>query len=343
MPDRLPSKVLITGGHEIGGVASFAEALQRGFSEHGIESKIIPPSRVLGHMKELRDPGILKILSTTALFAAPLARRAICMAHGVPRADYVGFRKAAGIIASFQVAARSSGAQLVSVSYYTAATLRALFDIRTDAVIQNPLKPVFLEPYRYDPSGRCLITYAGRLITVKNVHRIIPALKDLLVEMPELRICIVGEGHLRPELEKMVAGDSRFEFKGGPDDLTLRDYLRKTRVFVSANEIEGFGITYLEAMTQGCVVAMPAGGGGMEISLQRIGRGVQLLPISWDRAELLAAFREALLQDWSPIDTEKFSAAAAAGFYLDVDARFSPRGRFVHREEPNSMISESAS
>lgn len=328
MPDHLPSKVLITGGHELGGVASFAEALQRGFSEHGIESEIISPARILGHMRELRDPGILKILSTTALFAAPLARRAICMAHGVSRADYTGFRKAAGIIASFKVANRSSGAQLVSVSYYTAATLRAVFSIRTDAVIHNPLKALFLEPYRYDPSGRCWLTYAGRLIAVKNVHRMIPAMKDLLDEMPSLRVCIIGEGELRPELERMVAGDSRFEFKGSPDDPTLRDYLRRTRVFVSGNEAEGFGITYLEAMTQGCVVAMPAGGGGIEISPERIGRGVQLLPPSWDRAELVAAFRSAFVQDWSPMDAKRFSVAAVAGSYLDVDSRFSPQGLF---------------
>lgn len=328
MPDHPPSKVLITGGHGVGGVASFAEALRRGFSEHGIESEIIPPGKIFRHMRELRDPGILKILSTTAVFAAPLARRGICMAHGVPRADYSGLTKVAGIITSFRIANRV-GAQLVSVSHYTASTLQAVFNVRTDGVIHNPLKPVFLEPYRYDPSGRFLITYAGRLIAVKNLHRLIPAMKDLLDEMPRLRVCIVGEGELRPELERMVAGDCRFEFKGSPDDITLRDYLRRTRVFVSGNEVEGFGITYLEAMTQGCVVAMPAGGGGIEISPQRIGRGIQLLPLSWDRTKLLTAFREALHQDCSPIDTEKFSTGTVAGFYLDVDARFSSQGRFV--------------
>lgn len=325
----IPSKVLITGGHEIGGIASLAAALRQGFSSRGIATEVIPPGEIYRRRGELRDPGILKILSTTAVFAAPLARRAICLAHGVPRADYSGLTRVAGIIASFRVANGASGAQLVSVSHYTASTLRAVFNVRTDAVVHNPLKPLFLEPYRHDPSGRCRMTYAGRLITPKNPHRMIPAMKDLLEETPGLRICIIGEGDLRPELERMIAGDSRFEFQGAPDDLALRDCLRRTRVFFSGNEVEGFGITYLEAMTQGCIVAMPAGGGGIEISPERIGRGVQLLPLSWDRVELLSAFRAALRQDWSPIDTEKFSAAAAAGFYLDVDAQFSPHGRFT--------------
>lgn len=329
MSNRLPSKVLITGGRELGGVASFAEALQQGFSQRGIATEVIAPSEAFKRLRQLRDPGILKILSTTAVYAAPLARRAICMAHGVPRGDYAGKGAMAAIIASFQIANRLKGAQLVSVSHYTAATLRAIFNIRTDAVIHNPLKSLFLEPYRYVSSGRCWITYAGRLIAVKNLHRLIPALKDLLDETPELRVCIIGEGKMRAELERMISRDTRFEFHRAPDDLTLRGWLRHTQVFVSANEAEGFGIAYLEAMTQGCIVAMPAGGGGIEISPERIGSGVQLLPISWDRRELVAAFRRALSQDWSPIELEKFSVSTVTGLYLNVDARFSPKGLFA--------------
>jgi len=325
MPDRLPSKVLITGGHYLGGVSSFAEGLRQGFAEREITVEVVPPGEIYRRLRALRDPGILKILSTTAVFAAPLARRAICVSHGVPRGD-AGLAKAAGLVTSLKIANRSSGAQLVAVSHYTASTLRTIFNIRSDAVIHNPLKSIFLEPYEYKPTGRCWITYAGRLIPAKNVHRIIPAIRDLLDEVPGLRACIIGKGELRPELDGMVEGDSRFEFQGEPDDLALRGWLRRTRVFVSGNETEGFGIAYVEAMSQGCVVAMPAGGGGIEISPERIGRGVQLLPMSWDRTETRDAFKRAVLQDWSPLDTEKFTVSAVAGFYLDVDARFSPTG-----------------
>jgi len=246
----------------------------------------------------------------------------------VPRAD-AGLAKAAGLILSLGITSRSSGAQLVAVSHYTASTLRALFNIRADAVIHNPLKSLFLEPYPYDHSGRCRITYAGRLIAAKNIQRMIPVMRDLLDEAPGARVSIIGEGPLRPELEKMAAGNDRIEFQRAPDDLALRDSLRRTRVFVSGNETEGFGIAYVEAMSQGCVVAMPAGGGGIEISPERVGRGIELLPLSWDRGELLAAFRRALLQDWSPINTEKFTASAVAGFYLEVDARFSSTGEIL--------------
>ena len=323
-----PRKVLITGGREIGGVASFAEALQRGFADRGIAAEVMAPSAVFGRLRELRDPGILKILSTTAVYAAPLARRAICMAHGVPRADYSGTVKMAGIIASFRIANHSPGAQLVSVSHYTAATLRAVFSVRTDAVIHNPLKPLFLEPYHYSPDGKCWITYAGRLIAAKNLHRMIPALQDLLDEIPELRVCIIGEGELRPQLQNLTSGDCRFEFKGSPDDLLLRGWLQRTRLFVSGNEVEGFGIAYLEAMTQGCIVAMPAGGGGLEIAPELIGRSVQLLPLSWDHRALTDVFRTALHQEWIPVDTQRFSVEAVTDSYLEIDARFSSTGYY---------------
>jgi len=328
-----PKRVLITGGREIGGVGSFADSLRQGFSELGIPVEIVPPVHIFRRWRELRDPEILKILSTTAVFAAPFSRRAICMAHGIPRADYQGWLKLLAIIASFKLATICAGTQLVSVSHFTAATLRAVFDVHSDAVIHNPVKPSYLERNAELPQERRYITYVGRLITAKNLHRMFPAIRDLLNEAPGLRACIVGEGSLRNELEVMIDSDPRFEFKGTPDDCTVRKLLRQTKVFVSGNEVEGFGITYLEAMTQGCIIAMPAGGGGLEIAPDQVGGAVQLLPLSWDRAEVLATLRRALLQSWSPICTTNFTVSSVVDSYLQVDRRFSSQGRTIRNEE----------
>lgn len=329
MSASYPSKILITGSRLTGGVNSFAEALCAGFIELGIPTEVISPSRIFRSWSELRNPHVLKILSTSAVYAAPFARRAICVAHGVPRVDFHGWRKMMGIIASFKLANACSGAQLVSVSHYTAVTLRSVFDVGIDAVIHNPVKSLYLEKDSQAPRERCYVTYMGRLIAPKNAQRIIPAIRDLLDETPGLRACIIGDGELRPALERMVNGDSRFEFKGKPDDLAVRQWLRQTKVFVSGNEIEGFGITYLEAMTQGCVVAMPAGGGGIEIAPDRVGSAVQLLPLSWDRGEVLASLRRALHNVSNPIDTKSLSLAAVAAAYLQVDNHFSEGGRIA--------------
>jgi glycosyltransferase involved in cell wall biosynthesis len=322
-----PCKVLMTGGHEIGGVDSFAEGLRAGFTELGVPVEIIPPSHIFLHWRELRDPRILKILSTTAIYAAPIARRSICMAHGVPRVDHHGWWKMIGIIISHNLANCFSGTQVVAVSHFTAAVVRAFFNTKIHAVILNPLKPLYLEPNCAPPQQRCYVTYVGRLIGVKKLDRILPSIRALLDETPGLRACIIGEGNMRAQLEALVEGDPRFEFKGTPDDETVRDLLRRTRIFFSGNQLEGLGITYLEAISQGCIVVMPAAGGGMEIALDKIGKSVQLFPLSWEKTEMLSTLRRALNASFEPIDTTSFSAKAVAGYYLQVDARFSTDGR----------------
>ncbi len=329
MKIEAPSKVLITGGQEVGGVGSFAEGLADGFAALGIPSEIIPPSRILSRWRDLRDAKVLKILSTTAVYAAPFARRAICMAHGIPRANQRGAWRMLAILGTWKLANACSGTQLVSVSMYTAVHLEALFDVRSDGVILNPLKPLFLEPTEEREDQRCYITFAGRLDPCKNLHRLLPAIRDLLDQTQGLRVCIIGEGEQRTELENAVKEDPRIEFTGYVDDLSLRAWLRRTKVLVSGNETEGLGITYLEALSQGCAVAMPASGGGLEVALDQIGRSVHLLPLSLDRKEVTAVLHRALDSTSTPVSLSAYEAKSVAMAYLRVDSRFSLIGKFA--------------
>ncbi len=329
MKMEAPSKVLITGGREVGGVSSFAEGLHEGFADLGIPSEVILPSRILWRWRDLRDPKVLKILSTTAVYAAPFARRAICMAHGIPRAHRRGGLRMLAVLGTWKLANVCSGTQLVSVSMYTAVHLEALFNLRSDGVIRNPVKPIFLEPLVEPEQVRRYITFAGRLDSCKNLHRLLPSIGDLLDETPGLRVCIIGEGAQREELEDAVKGDSRFEFKGYVDDLGLRTWLRRTKVFVSGNETEGLGIAYLEALRQSCGVVMPASGGGLEVALDQIGRSVHLLPLSFARTEVLSVLRRSLASPCAPIPMTTYSAAEVAKAYLQVDSRFALNGKFA--------------
>ncbi len=317
-----PTKVLITGGHEVGGVQSFAEALAAGFEELAIPSEIVSPKQLFGHLRELRDPKVLKILSTTAVFAVPFARRVISIAHGIPCAVTQGWSRGAGLVATYRLTNTCSGAQLVAVSDYTGVHLHDSFKVKVDAVIRNPIKPVYLEPYDgLGSEDRCYITYVGRLLPHKKIHCIMPAICQLVREVPGLRACIIGQGPQRELLEEIAQGDERIEFKGCPDDYVVRDYLRRTKVFVSGNPTEGLGITYLEALSQGCVVAMPASGGGLEIAIDRIGKQVALLPISLDHEQVLCTLRRALGMKNEAIDVSTYTAKSVAAAYLEVGCR----------------------
>jgi glycosyltransferase involved in cell wall biosynthesis len=298
---------------------AFAAGLSEGFAALGIPSEIISPGQIFKRWRDLRDSSVLKILSTTAVFAAPFSRRAICVAHGFPRADAQGWRRMVAILGSFKLANSCSQAPLVAVSDYVAAHLRGPFNLRVDAVIRNPIQACFLEPT--DGSGaRHYLTYVGRLHPAKNVHRLLPAMCDLQKESPELRVCIIGDGPQREALQASFRTDPPVEFTGDLDPLQVRSYLRRTKVFVSGNEMEPLGITYLEALSQGCAVAMPASGGGVEIAPPLVGTQVQLLPLSFNPDAVLNALRRALRFSGADVALSAHAATEVATSYLRLAA-----------------------
>jgi glycosyltransferase involved in cell wall biosynthesis len=328
MGQEYPSKVLISGGNPAGGVASFAEALRCGFAELGLPAEVAAPPDILPRHGELRDPRILKILSTSAVFAAPIARRAVCMAHGYPCAALQGWPTTLAVLASLKLAAASRGAQLVAVSDYSAVHLRAIYNLRVDAVIRNPGQPLFLEAKPETETKRDAITFVGRLHSAKNVHLLLPAMRDVLDENPGLRAWIVGDGPMRKDLETIAAGDERIEFTGALAPIQVRARLRRSRVFISGNPAEPFGIAYLEALSQGCVVVMPASGGGLEIAPELIGSGIQLFPALATREEIVSTLRKALVAAPKSTPLAAYSAHAVAEAYLAADARFTAKGTF---------------
>jgi phosphatidylinositol alpha-1,6-mannosyltransferase len=104
-----------------------------------------------------------------------------------------------------------------------------------------------------------------RLLTVsrlseprKNVDLVLHALAGLKGEF-DFEYVIAGEGHLRPELEKLTATlglSSRVRFAGRVSDAELRQLYAEANLFVLTASIvpgshEGFGIVYLEAAACG--------------------------------------------------------------------------------------------
>ena len=314
-----PDKVLITGGHEVGGLSSFAQALGRGFAAFGIKSEIIRPSELLFRWSDLRNPGVLKVLNTSAILAAPLAKRSICVAHGTTSARDQGWVTCIASLVSYKLANAFRHARLVAISHYVAIHLNNIFNISIDATIRNPVDEMFLEPFDQQASERCYVTFVGRLVRCKGLNRLLPAIRVLLDENDSLRCRIVGDGPERSNLEKIVSGDDRIEFVGPRDHCYVREQLRRTKVFISGAPNEGFGIAYLEALSQGCNVVMPACGGGLEIALQRIGNGIYLIPISLDEKEVIVALRMAAEREPPTVPLDEYSVKSIAAAYLDVD------------------------
>ena len=117
-----------------------------------------------------------------------------------------------------------------------------------------------------------------RLVTVcrlaephKNVDLVLRALAQLQGEH-EFHYTVIGDGHLRPEYERLTAElnlGSRVTFTGFLDRQKLHEHLLDSELFILPTSetpiaYEGFGLVYLEANACGCPVLAARIGGAAE-------------------------------------------------------------------------------
>lgn len=97
-----------------------------------------------------------------------------------------------------------------------------------------------------------VIVSVSRLVKEKGVDKMLIIWKQLAVKLPEWRFIIVGEGVERKVLENYVKlyNIPRVQFEGYANPL---EYYRKAKIFWMASKYEGWGMTLIESMQQGCV------------------------------------------------------------------------------------------
>lgn len=83
----------------------------------------------------------------------------------------------------------------------------------------------------------------------KNIDVVCEALFDT-----EIKTVIVGDGQLRPAIERRWASEN-IQFAGHVSEAKKKELLSKSKILVSASSAEGFGITLLEGLASGCLVA----------------------------------------------------------------------------------------
>lgn len=128
-------------------------------------------------------------------------------------------------------------------------------------------------------------------------------------------------------VEAVAAREARIQFAGLLPHAELRRLLSRARVFVSGCETEALGISYLEALSQGCAVVMPACGGGLEIAPEEIGRAIHIYS-GTGHEPVVNALRRALQSEPPAVDLRSYAPRAVAEAYLNLDACFFP----VHME-----------
>jgi L-malate glycosyltransferase len=103
-----------------------------------------------------------------------------------------------------------------------------------------------------------------RLIKVKQIDKVIIALNSIKKNGLHLRYTIIGEGEEREKLEKLTKKfhlEKQIKFLGQLPRNKVFKYMEKNDFFIMPSYNETFGLVFLEAMANGCIVIGSKGWG----------------------------------------------------------------------------------
>lgn len=131
----------------------------------------------------------------------------------------------------------------------------------------TPKKPKLkvMKHFHLQPN-RPRILYVGRVDPEKSISNVVTAFVEVLAEIPEAELVIVGDGTDRSRLRDLVQGldmEDSVKFLGRVMLPDIADIYRGAMVFATASETETQGIVLIEAAATGLpLVAVDAGAVG---------------------------------------------------------------------------------
>ncbi len=144
------------------------------------------------------------------------------------------------------------------------------------------------------------LLYVGRVVPAKHVDLAIDAFLKLKTDQ---LFNIVGYGSEYKKLLRKYADNKNIIFKGAVGHDEVQKFFANSKVFISLNQFEPFGITYLEAIASGAFVVAPKTGGQVEILKDFPGR-YSLVDIN-DIESIMHGIREGFKSNLSKLDNSK--------------------------------------
>jgi phosphatidylinositol alpha-1,6-mannosyltransferase len=110
------------------------------------------------------------------------------------------------------------------------------------------------EPAPHNPPVALMLGRMERNENYKGHRELIDAWPQVLAQMPEAQLWVVGDGNLRADLEARAADrhvNAAVRFFGEVSETQKLDLLKQARCLAMPSRKEGFGLVYLEAMRLG--------------------------------------------------------------------------------------------
>jgi len=199
----------------------------------------------------------------------------LCLAHGTELPVQCSPAKSNRIQRSL---ARASA--VIANSHYTAGRTKPFLANPTHLHVINPgiHQPTVADKNTIARIGAQLDQHSPILISVarlqkrKGHNRIIQLLPKLLPKYPNLFYVIIGQGSEQTTLQKLVQTlklENHVLFAGATSDAELSAYLDHSHLFLmpgntDGNDVEGFGIAYIEAAYHGVPAVAGRSGGATE-------------------------------------------------------------------------------
>jgi glycosyltransferase involved in cell wall biosynthesis len=149
-----------------------------------------------------------------------------------------------------------------AVSELAAAPLRAVLRRHTDVgILPNGIDPGAwsVDPVPRDPNDVLVVTVM-RLAARKRPKALLKAFRQALDQLPDgvrLRLVVIGDGPLRPKLEREIERldlGEQVELRGSQPRDRIRELYRRADLYVAPAVLESFGIAALEARSAGLPV-----------------------------------------------------------------------------------------
>ncbi len=158
-----------------------------------------------------------------------------------------------------EILAYSKFESIIGVSQIVCNGFKKNFGLSNISCIYNPLDRNLISnsphPLTKGKNGTTQLISIGRLVHDKGFDLLIKALSLLQKEKINFNLTILGEGSLRPDLEKLIDDKGLNNsvhlvgFKENP-----YDYLSAADIYISSSRYEGFSLAIAEAMITGLPV-----------------------------------------------------------------------------------------